>query len=313
MPGVAERIDLARRTMIGLAQGSELPPKLGVRPRAASSHTGAMPALFRGSDPSGRDDLLGMKWVTVFPANRERGLDVISALVVLNDATTGEPLAVLDGRPITAHRTAAVSGVALSEWLSQGADIRVALVGAGVQGYAHVEVLAHVAPGSKLTIADRHPDRADQLAETARATTSFGDVGSTVDVEAACAQADVVLTMVSFGSRHQSVPSQAFGAAQLVVGVDYDMCVPASVARASSLFLTDDANQFAATRRGDTFANYPDPDATIGEVLLRRGPVRRPDGPVYVNHLGVGLADVVFADAIVRRADENGRGMALPR
>jgi len=34
---------------------------------------------------------------------------------------------------------------------------------------------------------------------------------------------------------------------------------------------------------------------------------------IVVNHLGVGLADVVFADAIVRRAVEMGIGTELPR
>ena len=129
----------------------------------------------------------------------------------------------------------------------------------------------------------------------------------------ACVAADVVLTMVSFGPQHQSLPDEALAAARLIVAVDYDMCVPASVARTSRLFLTDDVGQFAATRQGDNFANYPDPDGTIGEMLLGRGSAARDGGPVYVNHLGVGLADVVFADAILRRAADNGLGMNLPR
>ena len=51
-----------------------------------------------------------------------RALPAVHALVVLNDATTGEPLAILDGAPITAQRTAAVSGVALREWWPQRRD-----------------------------------------------------------------------------------------------------------------------------------------------------------------------------------------------
>ena len=256
-----------------------------------------------------------MKWVTAFPSNREHGLDAISALVVLNDAATGLPLAILDGAPITAQRTAAVSGVAVAEWLPArpGNGARIALVGAGIQGQAHVAVLAHVAPGARLTIADRHAERADHLAQTARATSSFADVAWTVDPVEACAQADVALTMVSFGPQHQTLPPKAFAGAGLIVALDYDMCVPASVAQTSSLFLTDDRAQFLATRRGESFAGYPDPDGTMGEALLGRTPPGRPDGAVYVNHLGVGLADVLFADAIVRRAAENGVGMDLPR
>ncbi len=75
-----------------------------------------MPALLRGSNGDGSDDLLGIKWVTNFPTNREMGLPAIHATVLLTDALTGEPRAVLDGAPITAERTAAVSGVALREW-----------------------------------------------------------------------------------------------------------------------------------------------------------------------------------------------------
>jgi ornithine cyclodeaminase/alanine dehydrogenase-like protein (mu-crystallin family) len=314
MPAVAERIDLARRTMVGLAQGSELPPKLGVHPREPESHTAAMPALFRGRAEDGTDDLLGMKWVTAFADNRSRGMDAIHATVVLSDARTGQPQAIVDGGPITAQRTAAVSGVALAEWLPADArGLRVALLGAGVQGRAHVDVLAHVAEGCSLAVVDRTEERAQGLAEAARATGRFDDVSSMTDAPAACAEADVVLTMVSFGPERQQIPARAFDRARVIVAVDYDMCVPASVAERSSLFVTDDIAQFKVTRQGSVFVGYPDPDASMGEALLGRAPAPRASGPMFVNHLGVGLADVVFADAILRRAVATGAGMELPR
>lgn len=314
MPPVGERIQLARRTMIGLVEGSELPPKLGVHPREAESHTAAMPALFRGTAADGTDDLLGMKWVTAFAENRSRGMDAIHATVILSDATTGRPRAILDGAPITAQRTAAVSGVALAEWLpADPRGLRVALLGAGVQGRAHVLVIAHVAPGASLVVVDRNADRAERLAEIARATGGLADVSSVTDAVSACVGADVVLTMVSFGPNRQSLSAGALDRARLIIAVDYDMCVPASVAERSSLFLTDDTGQFRATRQGSLFVGYPDPDASIGEALLGRAPAPRSGGPVFVNHLGVGLADVVFADAILRRAEATGAGMELPR
>ena len=54
-----------------------------------------------------------MKWVAGFGANNAIGLPAINAVVILNDARTGLPTAILDGGPITALRTAAVSGVAI--------------------------------------------------------------------------------------------------------------------------------------------------------------------------------------------------------
>ncbi len=66
-------------------------------------------------------------------------------------------------------------------------------------------------------------------------------------------------------------------------------------------------------RHGEVFAGYPDPDASIGQALLGEAPPARGNGPVLVSHLGVGLADVVFAAAIVERARAAGLGLQLPR
>ena len=85
---------------------------------------------------------------------------------------TGLPVAILDGGPITAQRTAAVSGVAIRRFAPRvaGGPVRAALIGGGVQGHSHLPVLGHVLPGVELTVFDRHPDRAEALADQARAT-----------------------------------------------------------------------------------------------------------------------------------------------
>jgi ornithine cyclodeaminase/alanine dehydrogenase-like protein (mu-crystallin family) len=314
MPPVEERLELARRTMIALVADAELPPKLGVHPRQAESHTAAMPALLRGPAASGEQDLLGVKWVAAFAGNRSIGLPAIHATVILNDATTGMPLAILDGSPITAERTAALSGVALREWWPDvPRPATVALVGAGVQGASHLEVLAHVAAGSAVTIVDRNADRAEELTARAWATDRFVAVAANTDLEAAVAGADVVVTMVSFGPRRQLIAPAAFERARLIVAVDYDMCVPAGVVARSSRFLVDDLAQFEATRSDTVLRDYPRPDASIGQALTGAAPGPRTAGPVVVTHLGVGLADVVFADAVVRRAAQMGLGTELAR
>ena len=314
MPPVLERIELARRTMIALVKDAEMPPKFGVDARPASSHTAAMPALLRGAAADGSTDLLGMKWVTAFPTNREVGLPAINATVVINDALNGMPVAILDGGPITAERTAAVSGVAIRHWWPEThGTTRVTLVGGGIQGVSHVMVLAAVAQGAALTICDRHPERAERLVTVARETGRFESVSPTTDLFDSVQAADVVLTMISFAKERQILPAATLSHASLIVAVDYDMCVPAETARGSALFVTDDVAQLRATRRGNVFADYPDPDGSIGEALMAGAPAPRSSGPIYVNHLGVGLADVVFGDAIARRASAQGLGIELER
>jgi ornithine cyclodeaminase/alanine dehydrogenase-like protein (mu-crystallin family) len=309
MPDVDERIRLARRTLTALVRDAELPTKVGVHPPAAGAFTAAMPALLL---EGGRAELMGMKWVVVFPTNDALDLPTIHASVLVNDAESGLPLAILDGGPITAQRTAAVSGVALSEWAPRDAR-RVAMVGTGVQGHSHLAVLAHLCAGTELVIASRHADHAAGMADTARSTGRFTRVESTTDSRSAVEGADVVMTMVSFGPDRQTLSADSLRAARLVIAVDYDMCVPAAVATGSSLFLTDDVGQLLAARHDEVFAGYRDPDASIGQALLGEAPAARGDGPVLVSHLGVGLADVVFASAIVERARASGAGVELRR
>src|SRR5919201_3147519 len=118
MPPVAERLDLAERTMTALVADAELPAKIGVHPRPAGSFAHAMPAALRpaGAEASTDGDLLGIKWVAGFPENRAHDLPAIHGVVILNDPATGVPRAIVDGGPITAVRTAAISGVAIARF-----------------------------------------------------------------------------------------------------------------------------------------------------------------------------------------------------
>lgn len=314
MPDLDERLALAERTLIALVQGAELPPKIAVHPRPEGSFVHAMPAHLRSAEPSGRDDLVGMKWVAGFATNNALGLPAINALVVLNDPLTGLPRALLDGGPITAARTAAVSGVAIRHFAPQtgGRPPLAALIGAGVQGRSHLPVLGRVLPGVRLTLFDRNPERAEALADEARRTAGIGSVAIAPDARSAVSGADVVVTAASFGPVRQVMTSDWLTPDALVVPVDYATYCSAGVAREAALFLVDHREQFLANRDAGLFDGYPEPTATIGGALLVKTP-RPSSGRVVVTHLGVGLADIVFGAAIVRRVEALGLGIELPR
>src|SRR5436190_24045394 len=96
MPPLDERLRLAERTLVALVADAELPPKIAVHPRPEGSFAHAMPAHLRGKHAGRGDDLLGIKWVLGFGANRSLGLPAINATVILNDAATGLPIAIID-------------------------------------------------------------------------------------------------------------------------------------------------------------------------------------------------------------------------
>ena len=316
MPPLAARLRLAERTLTALVAGAELPPKIGVHPRPDGSFAHAMPAHLRGQDPAGSGDLLGIKWIAGFPGNVGAGLPAIHGLVLVTDPLTGLPTAILDAGPITAERTAAISGVAIRRFAPgvAGRAVRGAILGAGVQARSHLAVLGSVLPGVELTLFDRHPERAEALASIAAQTAGIAAATTAPTARDATAGADVIVTAASFApaDRRQVLTDDWLATDALVVAVDYATYVAASVARSAGLFLVDERRQFLANREAGNFDDYPDPSATLGEAILA-GTTRAPRGRALVTHLGVGLADLVFSDAIVAEAAERGLGVLLPR
>ncbi len=318
MPALPERLALAEVTLRGLAAGAEMPPKIGVHPRGASSFAHAMPALLPGTAADGSDDRLGMKWVAGNPANNAMGLAGIYGLLLLNDPVTTVPLAILDAGPITAERTAAISGVAIRTFApahatAPGRTPRVALVGAGVQGRSHVPVIGFVLPGASLVVFDRDPGRAASLANLARGTEGIASARAAASAREAIEGADIVITAASFVAppERQVMTNAWLTPDALVIPVDYATYCAAEVARDADLFLVDHTAQFLANRGMGNFEGYPDPTAMLGDALAAGTP--RPAGRVLTTHLGTGLADVVFGSAILEAAAERGLGTLLPR
>lgn len=141
---------------------------------------GLMPAIY--------GDVIGTKLVTFFPKNADRGLHTHDAVVQLFRTETGEPLAVVGGRTITALRTAAVS--ALATHMLARPDSRVlAILGSGVQARTHRQALKLVREFEEVRVWSRTPEHASRFADEtgARAT----------EAEEAVAGADVIVTVTS--------------------------------------------------------------------------------------------------------------------
>jgi ornithine cyclodeaminase len=76
-------------------------------PRRPEARVMALPAYVDGQTPSA-----GVKWIASYPSNVACGRPRASAILVLNDVTTGRPFACLEGSHISAARTAASAVVA---------------------------------------------------------------------------------------------------------------------------------------------------------------------------------------------------------
>ena len=132
---------------------------------------------------------LGVKIVTVFPRNRERGLASVAALYLLMDGTTGHPLALIDGEALTLRRTSAASALA-SSYLSRADAKHLLVVGTGA--LAPYMAAAHLAVRriERVSVWGRSHAAAQR---TASALAAQGIPACAVaDLAAALADADIV-------------------------------------------------------------------------------------------------------------------------
>src|SRR5216110_4032995 len=177
---MADLIPAMEKALIDFSAGKVIQPVrsvIKVDVAAATGFLGLMPAL----TPDG----LGLKAVTFYPSNAERGIPTHMATIFLVDPETGTPLAVMDGRLITEMRTAAVSATATKLLAPTDAKI-LAILGSGVQARSHVEALRLVRGIEEIRVWSPKQEHAKQFAE---------EIGATaVSAEEAVCGADVVVT-----------------------------------------------------------------------------------------------------------------------
>ena len=280
--------------------GVEMPPKVGVHPRE-DAFIHAMPAYLASADA------VGVKWVAGYPDNQRLGLPYIHGLLVLSDAATGRPLAVMDATWITEARTAAASmlGIrALAERPVEG----IGIIGCGRQGTVHLELAREVFPTlARATVFDRHPERAEALAAAApglevRVAASAPEVGDGAQV--------VVTTAAIVRDPDRPLGREHLGDATVACAVDFDASLSEDLFPDSALFVVDDVAQYRYYRGQGYFAGYPDSPVELCDAIDPAA-THEPGLRVLVP-LGLALEDIAVAAEVNRRAAEAGLGRELP-
>ncbi|MFQ6108985.1 MAG: ornithine cyclodeaminase family protein [Candidatus Aminicenantales bacterium] len=144
---MAEAIEAVREAFIQLSEGKARVP---LRTHIPVDKKGT--ALFMSAFLRERESL-GVKIVSVFPLNAEKSLPTIHAVVVVLDAETGQPVALVESSYLTALRTGAASGLATDLLARKEARVA-ALFGAGVQSRTQLEGICSVRFLEKIWVYD---------------------------------------------------------------------------------------------------------------------------------------------------------------
>jgi ornithine cyclodeaminase/alanine dehydrogenase-like protein (mu-crystallin family) len=131
----------------------------------------------------------GIKTVNIAPGNAARGLPGLHATYLLYDASTGVPLAQIDGNEITARRTAATSALAAS-FLARPDARHLLVLGAGQVARVIADAYRGVLPIERVTVWARDRQRSAALAAELRRCGI--DAATTGDLASAMAEADIV-------------------------------------------------------------------------------------------------------------------------
>ncbi|MCO5145352.1 MAG: ornithine cyclodeaminase family protein [Aquamicrobium sp.] len=307
-------IEVVAAAMEAVSRGEAELPLRSIVDVGGPNKMGIMPGRMR-SPPCH-----GIKLVSLYPGNVAAGYSSHQGAVVLFEPEHGTAIALMDGGPLTARRTAAASAVATRALARADAAV-LAMIGAGEQARYHLDALMTVRPIRELRIASRTEKSA--LAYARHARDRYPDLAVTLagtDAEAALRGADIVCTVtnspvpvlrgewIAPGTHLNvvgaSIPSkrEIDDAAVLAarVFVDYR---PSTFAQAGEI-----VDMIAAGRIGREHVV-----AEIGEVLGGTSPGRRDDGEITLyRSLGIAAQDLACAHHCWAGARVAGRGVEAP-
>lgn len=284
----------------------EMPPKPGIHPlKDAFIH--AMPAFVE------RMGAAGMKWVSGFPENFKKGLPYISGLLVLNEPSTGIPIAVMDCTWITAMRTGAATAVA-AKHLARKDSSSMAMLGCGVQGRANVEAVKVVLPQlAELRAYDIDSKVLDRYARDMASEHGL-KVSRSASPKDAVKGADVVVTAGPILKHPKPmIEPEWLKRGGFACPLDFDSYWKDEAMQAVDKFCTDDRAQLEYYKAVGYFAGVPSVHADLGEIVAGKRSARESDDERIMSmNLGVAIEDMATAIRIYERAKKKGIGTWLP-
>jgi ornithine cyclodeaminase/alanine dehydrogenase-like protein (mu-crystallin family) len=254
------------------------------------------PGGFLGLMPALTSNGLGLKAVTFYPSNAERGIPTHMAIIFLVDPETGTPLAILDGRLITEMRTAAVTAAATKLLAPPDAKI-LALLGSGVQARSHVEALRLVRQFEEIRVWSSTQKHAKQFAE---------EIGGTaVSAEEAVCGADVVVTVTNSKTPVLKGSWLKRGSHVNAIGA----CRPdwrELDDEAMRNVVVVDSREGALKESGDVILSCAKIYAELGEALAGTVPTRAKETTIFKS-LGMAVEDIAAAILVYRAVMKESR------
>ena len=274
--------------------------------REAIGHADALYGFKSGFDRAGL--ALGLKSGGYWPGNMAKGLTNHQSTVILFDADTGRPRALVGGNLLTALRTAAASAVSIKHLARPDAKV-LGMLGAGHQSAFQMRAAVKQRGFEKVVGWNYHPEMLPRLAETAE---ELGLPFEAVSLEQMGAQADVIITITSSFEAQLMDSHVKPGTHIACMGTDTvgKQEVEAALVARATVFTDEVAQSVTLGEAQHAVKAGLKPESAIteiGAVINGTHPGRTSAEEVTLfDGTGVGLQDLAVADKAVKLALERG-------
>jgi len=253
------------------------------------------------------DHHMSVKLVTVFNENHEQNIPSHQATITLFDSATGTPIAVIDGEHITAMRTAA-GAILSAKHLARKDSKSLAIIGAGVLGHAHLQMIGTLVGIEEILIASRNLTHAQALAahaSNARVVDSIQQAVSNADIVCLCTSSpDPVIQKdwIKQGTHISSVGYRPPGGE-----------LPRDLVEASHIFVESKvAFNDPPVGCSELQGLSPESGTELGEVLLKQKAGRRSEKEMTIyKSMGHAMEDLVAANLVYQKAIEQNIGKQI--
>jgi len=277
-----------------------MPPKPGVH-ALGDSFIHAMPCYLAPAK-SCEDAPCGLKWIAGYSSNPKNKLPMISGVMILNDYKTGFVKAMMDGAFVTNIRTAGATCAAYKK-LRKPTDEAVGLCGAGMQGKWNVVALSGLMTIKKLKVFDV-VQPALEACKTLMAEKIPGcEVVFCSTEKEACTDVDVILTATGAQAEPVFFTEWVKPGCTIFPIMSRGWCRDAL--KTCAKFICDDWEQFKML----TGKWYDEPDAPYaetGEIIAGKKAGREGNETIICINTGLGLHDLVTADALLKKREALG-------
>ena len=285
---------------------AKMPLRSMVPFEGAAGFMATMPAWRGGSDP-----VFSLKSLVIAPGNPARGLDTHQGTVTLFDGSTGQPRAILDASAITGVRTAAVSAVATRTLARDDARV-LTILGAGVQGRAHLRALPAVREFDEVRVYSPSVEHAQALADGRAAVANSAEEavrGADVIVLATSSPEPVInREWLSPGAHVNAVGASVPSSREL----DVETVAACSFYCDSRESVRNEAGEFRLAVEQGAIAGEDHVRAELGEVLAGMAPGRTgPEELTVFRSLGLAVEDLAAAERAVTVARARGIGVEV--